>query len=65
MELIIYGIVSRPTGEKSRILPGLHKIVHMVAHCNKQIEVKLVANFHLKLHGSALLEDLAASDDHG
>lgn len=46
-------------------LAGLRKIIHMVAHGHKQIEVELVTNFHLLLHGSALLEDLAASNDHG
>lgn len=57
-------IVSRSRRE-NRILPGLCKIIHMVAHGHKQIEVELVTNFHLLLHGSALLEDLAASNDHG
>lgn len=44
--------------------PEILKIIHMVAHCHKQIKKELVTSLHLHLHGSAALEDLPGANDH-
>jgi 5-methylcytosine-specific restriction endonuclease McrA len=39
------------------------KIIHVVAHRNKQVEEQLATNLHLHLHGAAALERLPASNN--
>lgn len=46
-----------------RILPDLHEVVHMVAHCHEQIKKQLAAHLHLHLHGSTSLKSPASADD--
>jgi len=41
----------------------LLKIVHVVAHCDEQIEEHLATHLHLHLHRSAVLERLAAANN--
>lgn len=45
------------------ILPDLREVVHVVAHCHKQVKKQLATNLHFHLHGPASLESLATSDD--
>ena len=49
--------------EKEGILPDLRKVVHVVAHCHKQIKEQLAATLHLHLHGSTSLEGLATANN--
>jgi hypothetical protein len=37
----------------------IHNVIHMIAHCDKQVEEHSTTNLHLHLHGATPLERLA------
>jgi len=39
------------------------KIIHVVAHCDKQVKEQFATNLHFHLHGAAALERLPASNN--
>lgn len=41
----------------------LREVVHVVAHCHKQVEEQLASFLHLHLQGSAALKSLTTADD--
>ena len=40
------------------------QVVHMLAHCDKEIEEEFTTLLHFSLHGTALLEVVAVSNDY-
>jgi len=50
-------------GPRSTLGVETLKIIHVVAHCNKQIKEQLATSLHLHLHGAAALKRLPASNN--
>lgn len=50
--------------EEHQNSPKLHKVIHIIAHGNEQIEKQRAPSLHLHLHGSTPREQLPGLDNH-
>jgi len=53
----------RPSDGLGRALVQVLKVVHVVAHCDEEVEEHPAPGLHLHLHGAAALEGAARADD--